>query len=267
MVIPKVEIPAIPASRMRALALVADPAPSHDDLLSVVDPDPALTIALLRAANSAASAPIDRVTTTRSALVRVGAEEARRIVMGVALSKSFQSLHRSGIDEPEMWRHLIATAVLADAISWGDIRHSEAFTAGLLHDLGRLALATADPVRYTQVVRLAQRGAPASEAERYVFGTDHSEWGATVAQTWGLPDEIVAAIADHHAGSQEAISWVVTRAREKAAQLGIGDGLVGPEPPDPESEAEMLPAVEDLGGDQAILQQVSWYQGALAAAA
>ena len=159
-----VEIPTLPIARVRALALVANVNPSYDDLAEVVDADPALTIALLRAANSAASAPVDRVRTAHIAMVRVGMKEARRIIMGVALSTSFQRLHCSGIDEDEMWRHLIATAVLADAIAWGEVLHSEAFTAGLLHDVGRLALAAADPARYSQVVKLAQRGVPAGEA-------------------------------------------------------------------------------------------------------
>lgn len=262
-----IEIPTLPVARVRALALVANVAPSYDDLCGVVDADPALTVALLRAANSAASAPVDRVRTTRVAIVRVGMKEARRVIMGVALSNSFQRLCRSEIDEDEIWRHLIATAVLADAIAWGDVRHSEAFTAGLLHDVGRLALATAEPDRYAQVVKFTQRGVPASEAERAVFGMDHVEWGESLARLWGFPEDIVAAIADHHVGGQQGISWVVTRAREMSAGLGIGDGVVGPVPLDPGSEAAMMPVIEDLGGGEAVLQRVAWYQGALAVAA
>lgn len=261
------ELPALPAARVRALALVANVDPSHDDLLGVIDGDPALTVALLRAANSAASAPVDRVSTTRVALVRVGMKEARRIIVGLALSQSFQGLHRSGIDEDEIWRHLIATAVLTDATAWGGVRHSEAFTAGLLHDVGRLALATAEPARYAHVVRLAQRGVPASEAERSIFGMDHSQWGESLARAWRFPDEIVEAIADHHSGSHRGISWVVTRAREMSGRLGIGDGLVSAVPPDPDSEAAMLPVIEDLGGDEAVLERIGWYQGAMAVAA
>jgi len=262
-----IEIPTLPVARVRALALIANVDPSYGELVDVVDADPALTIALLRAANSAASAPVDRVKTAHVAMVRVGMKEARRIIMAVALSNSFQSLHRSGIDEDEMWRHLIATAVLADATAWGDVRHSEAFTAGLLHDVGRLALATAEPERYAQVVMLAQHGVLTSDAERSAFGMDHSEWGASLARLWGFPGEIVAAITDHHSASQQGISWVVTRAREMSGELGIGDGVVGPVSPDPGSESAMMPVIEDLGGNEAVLRRVAWYQGAIAVAA
>lgn len=261
------EIPTLPVARMRAMSLVANPDPAYDELAKMVDTDPALTAALLRAANSAVSAPRDRVRTAHVAMVRVGVKEARRIIMGVALSNSFRGLHRSGVDEAEMWRHLIASAVLADAIAWREVRNGEAFTAGLLHDVGRLVLAAGDPARYSQVVNLARQGVPAVEAEVSVFGVDHIEWGYRLAQEWGFPEEIADAIADHHVGSQRGLSWVVSRAREVASGLGIGDGLIGAVPPDPDSEAAMLPVVDDLGGPEAVLQRVTWYHGAMSAAA
>lgn len=168
-------------------------------------------------------------------MVRIGAKKTRRIIMSVALSASFSNLSRSTIYEVELVRHLIATGVLADAAAWGDVRHSEVFTAGLLHDVGRMAMATQDPGRYAKVVELARRGVPAAETERAIFGMDHSQWGAAIGRSWGFPDEIVEAIAHHHTGDHHGLAWVVTRARELAASLGIGDGLVGAEPPDPGS--------------------------------
>lgn len=262
-----IEIPSLPVARVRALSLVANLEPSYADLGSVVASDPALTAAVLRAANSATSSPLARVRTAHLAMVRMGIAETRRIIMGIALSTAFHDLRRSGIDENELWRHLIATAVLADAIAWGEVKQTEAFTAGLLHDLGRLAMAAGDPTKYSRVVVLARSGTPAGEAERAVFGIDHADWGVEIGRAWGFPDEIVEAIADHHIESQRGSSWVVTRAREVARGLGIGDGLIAPVAPDPDSEAAMLPVVEDLGGAKAVLQRVGWYQGAMAEAA
>ena len=263
---PTIEIPSLPVAQMRAMSLIANPSPSFTELSAVVDTDPALTAALLRAANSAMSAPVGRVSTSRVAMVRIGASETRRIIMGIALSNSFASLTASGIDESELWRHLIATGLLADATAWGEVRHSEAFTAGLLHDLGRLAMAAQDPIRYAKVVDLARHGVPASEAERVIFGMNHAQWGESIGRTWGFPGDIVDAIAEHHTGNAHGLSWVVTRARELAAALGIGDGLVAAEPPDPDGEAAMLPVIEELGGGEAILERVDWYRGAFRAA-
>ena len=125
-----IRIPPLPVAHMRAMALVGNLEPSLQELNQIVDADPALTAALLRAANSALSAPVDPVRTAHIAIVRVGTVEARRIIMGIALSNSFHDLRRSKIDEHELWRHLVATGVLADATAWGNVEHTEAFTAG-----------------------------------------------------------------------------------------------------------------------------------------
>lgn len=261
-----IEIPTLPVAQVRAMGLISNPQPSFEELGSVVDADPALTAALLRAANSAISSPVDRVRTSRVAMVRIGATETRRIIMSIALNSTFGSLERSNLDETELWRHLIATGVLADATAWGEVRHSEAFTAGLLHDLGRLAMAAQDPVRYSKVVELVRRDVTAMDAERIVFGLNHAQWGEAIGRSWGFPSDIVDAIAEHHTGAQRGLSWVVTRARELAASLGIGDGLTPPEPPDPNSEAAMLPVIDELGGEEAVIKRVEWYSGAFRAA-
>jgi len=99
-----------------------------------------------------------------------------------------------------------------------------------------------------------------------VFGMNHCQWGESIGRAWGFPSEIVDAIGEHHVGSQHGLSWIVTRARELAASLGIGDGLTPPEPPEPGSEAALLPVVEQLGGEDAVMQRVEWYSGAFRAA-
>lgn len=265
--LPSIEIPPLPVARVRALSLVTDGNASLADLIRVISSDPALTAAVLRGANSALSSPVMPVRTAQIAVVRMGMTETRRIVLGVAMSSSFRDLRLARIDEDEMWRHLIATAILADATAWGEVKQTEAFTAGLLHDLGRLAMAAGDPGRYARVVELVGQGCSASKAERVVFGVDHSGWGEEIARSWGFPLDIVQAIGEHHASTQHGISWVVARAREMAAGLGIGDGIVEAGPLDPASEAAMLPVISDLGGSDSVLRRVGWYQGAIAAAA
>ncbi|MDP2328246.1 MAG: HDOD domain-containing protein [Dehalococcoidia bacterium] len=260
------QLPALPAAKIRALSFVSDPNPSIEDLLGIVHSDPALTAGILRAANSAASAPVDRIKSAQTAVVRIGAAETRRIVLGIALSGSFGNLQRSGINEDELWRHLVATAVLADAIAYGSVEHSSAFTAGLLHDIGRLAMAAQWPDQYSTVVQLARRGIPSQEAERMCFGFDHVQHGAAIGDAWGFPEEIVETIANHHGPSHRGLSWAVIRARELAGSLGISDGLVPAVPLEEDSEASMLPVIEDLGGESAVLERVGWYSGALSAA-
>ena len=131
-----------------SLALSQDA--SLSEFAAMVESDPALTAALLRAANSAASSPMSPVAAASEAIVRVGMTEARRIVGGAAMSGPLDGIQVTGVAIDEMWRHLLTIALLADAAAWlsvrpGDERRQGAFTAGILHDVGRLAMMLEQP--------------------------------------------------------------------------------------------------------------------------
>ena len=131
-------IPALPIAHGRALALLAQRDVEIARLAEVIESDPALTAAVLRAANSAISSPAQWITTAREAVVRIGLDTTFNIVSGMIVNSAFGDLQRAGLDAGELWRHLIATALLADAAASAAGERTEAFTAGLLHDVGRL---------------------------------------------------------------------------------------------------------------------------------
>ena len=227
------EVPALPIAYVRALQLMRQPDADADELARVANDDPAFTAALIRLANSAESSPLSRVRTARGAIVRLGVPEARRTIIGVTLTQAFRGASGSHIDERELWQHLVAVGVLADRLAWGEVHYGDAFTAGLVHDIGRLAMAAEDPRSYGQVVLLARGGTETARAEHRFFGLTHVEWGTALARKWGFPDDVVEAIADHHDGSSGGLAWVVARAREQAWTFGIGDGVIpggGPRP-------------------------------------
>src|SRR5690349_20521932 len=122
------DLPPLPATQARAFSLVANENVSFRELAKVIEADPALTAAILRAANSAHSAPLSRIESAEQRLVRSGTEHTRRIVAGAILSGNLAGLRRSGIDMDEMWRHLVSCALLADITAWGELRRSAAFT-------------------------------------------------------------------------------------------------------------------------------------------
>lgn len=253
----------LPGTQARALALVGQADVSFRELGQVVEADPALTAAVLRAANSAASAPIDRIEVAGQALVRIGLEQTKRIVAGAIVSGNMSNLRHAGLDTTELWRHLIGSALIADTTAWGEVRRSASFTAGLMHDVGRLAMANAIPEQYAEVARLVRSGVDAVEAEQTVFGTDHLTVGREIAEVWALPPEMAEAIGDHHYGALSALSWVVWNSRRVTWSLGIGDGVEAPPEPtfDPASEDAEIVAV--LGGPEALHQQIAWYTGAI----
>lgn len=236
---------------------------SFRELGQVVEADPALTAAVLRAANSAASAPIDRIEVAEHALVRIGLERTKRIVAGAIVSGNMSGLRRAGLETTELWRHLIGCALLADTTAWGEVRRSASFTTGLMHDIGRLAMANAIPEQYAEVVALVRTGVDAVEAEDAIFGTNHLVVGREVAEVWALPDNMAEAIGDHHYGAMSALSWVVWNSRRITWSLGIGDGIEAPEEVTFDPASEDAEIVEAFGGVDAFHKQVAWYTGAI----
>lgn len=260
------DIPTLPVAHARALALVSDSDVNVSELATVVEADPALTVAVLRAANSAYSAPVDRISTAQQGVVRIGLDATRHIVTSAVVGEVFSELDTALIDSDELWRHLIACALISDVTAWGKVESSTAFTAGLLHDVGRLAMAQREPDQYARAVKLMRMQLDPLDAETRVFGFDHLEWGVTVARTWDISDEIVQAIGDHHIGEQGPLAWVVWNARRIAWSLGIGDGLESPsfQSYDPESEDAKI--VDALGGAEHLLTTIDWYRGATTSA-
>ncbi len=262
-----VDLPTLPAAHARALAMMSRHDAGAAEIAAIVEGDPALTASVLRASNSAAYAPLSPIRTANNAVVRIGLSMTRRIVAGAALGHAFSNLSRSGMDVNELWRHVVACALLADATAWAGGPRTEAFTAGMLHDVGRLAMAASQPEQYARVVELARAGLPAEEAERQVFGVDHIEWGVEVGKSWDFPPDVVEAIAEHHDGGGNPLTWVTWNGRRISWSLGIGDGLVMPDEVSFDPDSDDAGIVDAAGGTEDFASQIEWYRGAFSAAA
>ena len=266
-------LPVLPAAHARALAALRDEDVANTEVAAIVETDPALTAAVLRAANSAASAPINRIATAQQGVARIGLQRTRQLVTGAVMSSSFQGLTRAGLDLDELWRHLIACALLNDRVAAQGDDRSSAFTAGLMHDLGRMAMANADPERYSWVVKLARQGRPAIEAETELFGHDHQELGLRVAEEWQLPEPIVEAAAGHHDSGDGAgaggVAALTRYSRELARTIGFGDGVL-PAEPTPGSLEDLVGSdkmlLSALGAAEGLRTQVEWFRDSVAAA-
>jgi HD-like signal output (HDOD) protein len=235
------------------------------EVSAVIEADPGLTACLLRAANSAASGTNTPIVRVADALVRIGFRNARSLVVASLMRAQSDGLSQSGIDLGAFWNHLLATGMIAvTAAPPGDLR-SAAFTAGMLHDVGRLAMAAVAPAEYRRVVELAHDGVPLLEAEREVFGTDHLETGVVAAGSWDLPAELTEAISTHHRVSNSALGTAVHTGRRIAAMLGYGDGVLpgGHESLIEEAQPEDTTILASLGGPTALARRVSWFRGAL----
>jgi HD-like signal output (HDOD) protein len=260
-------LPILLARHARALSMVAKPDVEIAELASIVEDDPELTATVLRAVNSAPYSSLSRTTTAPSAVVQLGLPAARRIVATAALNGVFKDLGSSGIDIDQLWSSVLATALLADAAAWAEGGCTEAFTAGLLHPVGRLAMAHAEPVQYRRVVAMVHDGWRPGEAEVEVFGYVSSEWGAQVAIAWNLPQSVAEAIRGQDTGDCGPLSWVVWKGRTIGWSLGYGDGLTSPLEPDFDPNSEDAPIVGTVGGPEGLSSEIEWYRNSLRMAA
>ncbi|MES2127957.1 MAG: HDOD domain-containing protein [Pseudomonadota bacterium] len=162
--------------------------------------DQALTAKTLRLANSSFYGMSSTVTSIPQAISVLGFHSIRTIVTACAVTGTFPPTSTGSFNFKAFWRHSVGTAVAAKILA----RHLKtnpdaAFTAGLLHDIGALVLATRFPGQYEEM--LAWRAAQdcyVIEAERAVFGIDHTLAGKALAAYWKFPPAMQNAVADHH---------------------------------------------------------------------
>lgn len=195
------DLPSLPAVVMELLTSIEQEDVDISVLARKVSHDQALTAKTLRLANSSTSGLQVKVTTIQQAITFLGFQTTRNLITAAAVTGCFPNGRCAGFDDKVFWRHSIAVAGCARGLA-RRMRFNQdyAFTAGLLHDIGRLVLVTADPQAYADVVewRLRNDG-NWQDAERAVLGVDHVEAGVALAEHWNFSDTMRQAIAFHHA--------------------------------------------------------------------
>ncbi|MBU0718427.1 MAG: HDOD domain-containing protein, partial [Planctomycetes bacterium] len=183
------------------MTVINDPRSSVDDILEVIKYDQAVTGEVLRLCNSAYFGLSRKVTSLNEATVRLGSAKVLHLVMSVhANSLLAQRQAGYGLEPGMLWRHSVGVAVasaqLAQKLRLANV--NLAFTAGLLHDIGKVILNEYVAEGFAEIVRrVSSEGVSFSEAEREVLGCSHVEVGGMIAETWDLPEPIVQAIRYH----------------------------------------------------------------------
>lgn len=164
-----------------------------------INADPAIVARLLSAANSVASGLSVPILSARQAFMVLGVDRIVRIILASALVYRYD-MHNPGFDARLLWRHSLGVAICAQFLGvQTGINPELAFTGGLLHDIGQLLMFVSSPTSYLQSLGLRRRNdGSLIDAERSVFGYDHTEAGQTLAVAWALPTQLVEAIAAHH---------------------------------------------------------------------
>jgi HD-like signal output (HDOD) protein len=227
------ELAAMPATSTRLLGLLEDPEVEVAELVEVIEKDPGLTANVLKLCNSSYYGLGREVGSVRDALVRLGNRTVLTVAFATSMGRLLQvpvSAYR--LPRGQLWRHALACGVLAARLTPADsaLDRNRLFTAGVLHDIGKLLLDRPLRERLEQLPPGLTDGELAL-AERDLLGFDHAEAGAALAVAWNFPEDLAAAIAGHArpapAGSLTAI---VRAANLLAADRGhdAGTGRVDP---------------------------------------
>ncbi len=174
---------------------------SVDELVDGIAGDQALVARVLRVANSPFYGVQNKVSSVHDAIVVLGFRAVGSLVLAASVTGYFSPPAGYGFDLRGFWRHGIGAALAARALARKVGLDAETgFTAGLLHDIGRLMLVTRHTPVYAEVMAAcAGEDCPVCEAERRILGFDHAQAGEILARRWRFPAEIVRAVALHHA--------------------------------------------------------------------
>ncbi len=194
-------LPTLPEVLGRLMALFNDPRAKADDFEAVIAIDAGLSSNVLRVVNSAAFGVRAKVSSVAHAVMLLGLQRIHEIVASASYRSMIPRwLPGYGIKARDFWAHNAASAVIASKLS-DRLRlttHQNAFTAGLLHDCGKLAIATFLSKKKTWPSLRAENGGDPVAAERRAIGTDHCEVGGEIVRRWQLPSDLELIAMWHH---------------------------------------------------------------------
>lgn len=228
-------IESMPAVAAEAAGLLLDPKSDMSDIVQAIEYDPGLASNLLRMANSAYYAFREPIASIRDAIVRMGTNQIYRMIVSWGFSSmAQQSVPGYRLSAGKLWEHSIGVAVGAEQIA-SQLKPratDHAFTAGLLHDVGKIVLGTFVEVDIDSILKTVDEEKVTFEvAEQQVLGIDHAETGATLLEHWNLPAAVVEAAQWHHQPEiltdESLVVDLVHVADTMCLMGGIGAGIDG----------------------------------------
>lgn len=178
-----------------------DPRAGSREIAQVINKDAALTARLLKMVNSAVFGPRARVDSISRAVSMVGTRELEFLVLATSAFETFSRLSSELVSVATFWRHSVFCAVASRILARQcNVLHPERlFVAGLMHDVGSLALYHQVPDVAREVLERSQEGAePTEVVEKELLGYDHAEVGGALARQWRFPEALEEAIRCHH---------------------------------------------------------------------
>jgi len=198
-----VSIPSLPAIYDEAMQELRSAEPSVTKLATIISHDAAMTAKILQVANSALLGARCHISNATQAVTLIGLDMIRALVLSAHIFSQFNGPQIEELNITRLWKHSLATACCSRRIAESEREKKgildDCFTAGLLHDIGKLILIGSLPKKYASVIaRATKENVPLLEAEHDAFHCTHAEVGGYLIGIWGLPHTIVEAVAWHH---------------------------------------------------------------------
>ncbi len=200
-------LPTLPALHSRLTEELRKDEPSLERVTGIISKDIGMTTKILQLVNSAFFGLPQPITSPHEAVMYLGLTTVRALVLSIQVFSQYSQKPIKGFSLDELAQHCWITGMLARRIA--EAEHSDykiddqCFLGGLLHDVGRLILASGLPDEYAGVLETARsRAWTVLEAEQAAFGATHAEVGAYLLGLWGLPNPVIEAVALHHRPSE-----------------------------------------------------------------
>ena len=194
------ELPTLPPYAKIAIKSGLDSETSVEELSRIIRESPSLTFRVLKVANSAFYKRSGKVSTIKDAVILLGYNTIKGLILGITLSEIFNRDRINGLDYRGFWVHSIATAIAAESIGKSiNLKDERLYIAGLLHDIGKVVLASLIPDKYRQVIENVEKGAGNFyQVEEKTLGFTHVEVGEFVLENWQFPNTLISLITAHH---------------------------------------------------------------------
>jgi HD-like signal output (HDOD) protein len=204
----QLRLPPFPQVAMRVLQLVNNENVQLHQLCDLISSDAAFASEVLTVANSVLYSPRYPSSSIMQAIAVLGANT----LQGMCITVGVRAYLGRSMNYPAMrdlWRHNLACALISERVAAvGFLDKHTAYTSGILHDIGRVALAVIQPKEYSNLLT-TQKGSPESvlDGEKQLFGWDHCEMGRRLIWEWQLPVDFEAVVSEHHAAASDKRNW------------------------------------------------------------
>lgn len=225
LILDHLRIPALPQLFIELQNALGQPHVSYERIAAIVSKDPRLTASLLKLVNSPHFGFATPIETVSRAVAAAGLRRVSALALGTFVLGLYRERPPLVVDIQGFWLHSVGCGIAARLLAQrlGRSDPERYFVAGLLHDIGWLALCSAAPDRAERIVRrIKATGCTCEEAEMLEVGTTHAELGGRILETWNLPEFLIAVVRAHHVPAAEDAKAPV----EGAAEVHVADAVV-----------------------------------------